>query len=279
MRLKLNDLEHLVKDALDNERLAESLRLEVSRVLGPSVITTGVIEEVAAEANDRIDVLMRTGRGNTLAFKTSMFVKLLEHPSAEVRKLAVRALPERFLVRLSRDPNPSVRAAVAHKVPIDTVREMLKRFTGDDELRTIYRQRRLTEVGAALPKELEPHLHMYDAEPLGDAVKQDPGPELSDAWYESRADQFIQDYGTVIEDSWEERAARQYCMSVKATSGVDVDEEKLLKTIKDKLEERDDLTLERSAIKETLEYLKRQQEREMMSTPVMPILEDDVEDK
>lgn len=77
-------------------------------------------------------------------------------------------------------------------------------------------------------------------EKLGAAVKQRPGPELSDQWYETRARKFVQDYGTNIEDSWEELAAKRYCASLKSSFGVEVDEKKLVDAIKKQLEERQD---------------------------------------
>jgi hypothetical protein len=92
---------------------------------------------------------------------------------------------------------------------------------------------------------------MYGEEALGDAVKQRDDIELSDQWYESLARKFIQDYGTNLEGQWEELLVKRYCSSVKATSGVEVDTEKLLKCVKDLLEEREELHLKRNELKES----------------------------
>lgn len=273
MRLKLEELERVVKRAVDEERAADALRLEVNRVLGPAVIAEGRVEHVAAAANDRIDVLERTGRSTRLAFKPSVMIKWLDHNSPEVRKFASRVVPERFLDRMVNDRSDVVRAAVARRLPLGAVREMLKRFPKDDQVRVIYKEKRLNEAGIKQPTE-EPMGHdpVEDAERLGDVIKQDEGSDLSEAWYDQRALRFMQDYGGNIEDAWEELTARRYAASLKMTSGVEIDESKLLKAIKKLIKEREDRALERSALKETIAWLKRQEERELLSEAAMPVI-------
>lgn len=78
---------------------------------------------------------------------------------------------------------------------------------------------------------------------LGEPAKQQNVPELSDQWYETKALKFVQDYGTNIEDGWEEILAHRYCSSLKASWGVEIDEKKLLDTIKKKLIDRQDMFL------------------------------------
>lgn len=282
MRLRLEELQRVVKRAVDEERATETLRTEVSRVLGPAVITEGRVELIAEAANDRIDVLERTGRDGRLDFKPSVMIKWLDHTSPEVRKFAARVVPEKFLSQMVTDRSDTVRATVARRLPVGAVREMLKRFPKDDQIRAIYKQKRLAEAGLPKPEEMPLGIDPVEgAERLGDAVKQDPGPELSENWYRQRAIKFMQDYGGNIEDAWEEIAARRYTASVKATSGVEIDEGKLLKAIKELIEEREDRAMERSALKETLEWLKGQDEHEIMSESAMPVIsfdEDPVRD-
>ncbi len=274
MRVRLRELQKIVNQALNEERRVDSLRVEVNRVLGPSVVAEGRIEQIAEAANDRIDVLERTGRASRLDFKSSVMVRWLDHSSPEVRKFATRVVPEKFLVRMATDRNDTVRAAAAKRLPIGAVREMLKRFPKDDQVRVIYKERRLAEAGLPKP-DVAPMGHdpAEDAERLGDAVKQDEGPELSDAWYDQLAIKFMQDYGGNIEDAWEELATQRYVASVKATSGVEIDETKLLKAIKDAIKDREDRVLERSALKETLVWLRDQDEHETLSeTIAMPLI-------
>lgn len=276
MRLTLDAMQRVVKQAIDDERDVTLLRTEVARVLGPSVLVEGKVERIAAEANDRIDILERTGRATRLDFRPAIVARFLDHSNPEVRKFAARVVPERFLGRLTNDRNPNVRAAVARRAPIGAVREMLKRFPKDDLVRVIYKQKRLAEAGITQPTS-EPlgHDPTEDAERLGDAAKQDEGAELSEQWYRDRAFNFMQDYGGNIEYCWEELAARRYAASVKATSGVEVDELKLLGAIKDLIKEKEDHALKRDALKETLGWLKGREERELMSEAAMPIISEE----
>ena len=280
MRLRLEELQRVVKRALDEERAVEALRVEVNRVLGPAVIAEGKAEQIAEAANDRIDVLERTGRASALSFKPSVMARFLDHNHPEVRKFAARVVPEKFLGRLMGDKSHAVRAAVARRVPIGAVREMLKKFPKDDQVRVIYKERRLEEAGLPKPEE-QPMGHdpVEDAERLGDSVKQDEGAELSETWYREKALRFMMDYGTNIEDNWEELLARRYCASIKQTSGVEIDESKLLKAIKECLKEREDRALERSALKETLAWLKGQEEHELLSeSAAMPIISEEADE-
>lgn len=283
MRLSLKQLQAVVGRAVNEERAADGLRTEVSRVLGPVVITEGSVELVAEAANDRMDVLDRTGRSSRLEFKPSVMVKWLDHSNPEVRKFAARVVPSKFLANMTSDNNSAVRATVARRVPIGAVREMLKRFPKDDQIRVIYKEKRLAEAGLPKPEEkpmgFDP---AEDAERLGDSIKQDEGPELSENWYHQLGLKFMQDYGGNIEDAWEEVAVRRFVASTKATSGVEIDEGKLLKAIKKLIEDREDRAMERSALKETLEWLNDQDEYEVLSeTVAMPLItfdEDPVRD-
>lgn len=277
MRLKLEELARIVERTLNEERATEALRAEVVRVLGPSVVAEGKVERLAEAANERIDVLEMTGRASRLDFKPSVMVKFMNHANPQLRKLAARVVPDRFVDRLANDRDHSVRAAVAKRLPVGAVREMLRRFPKDDGIRVIYKQKKLSEAGLPQPKVQDEPFDMHGEERLGDAVKQDAGPELSEQWYRDRAYRFMQDYGGNIEYAWEELAARRYAASVKATAGVEIDEAKLLKAIKDLIKEREDRAMERDSLKETLAWLKLQEERELMSEAVMPIIEDVVD--
>lgn len=276
MRLKLDALQRVVKQAINDERVTVLLRTEVSRVLGPSVLVEGKLERIAEEANDRIDVLERTGRMSRLDFNPAITTRFLDHTNPEVRKFAARVVPERYLARMANDRSPSVRAAVARRMPIGAVREMLKRFPTDDQVRVIYKQKRLAEAGIKQPTE-EPlgHDPALEADRLGDVVKQDTSAELSEQWYRDRAVRFMQDYGQNIEYCWEELAVRRYASSLKATSLVEVDEVKLLKAVKDLIKEKEDRCMDRDALKETLSWLKGREERELLSEAAMPIISEE----
>ena len=274
MRLTVNDLQKIVDQTLSEEKAAEALRAEIKRVLGPVVVTEGKkIEQVVAEANDRLDVLSETGRMGRLDFSQSVATRFLDHTHPEVRRFAARVVPERFLGKLANDKDSAVRAAVALRVPLPQVKEMMKRFKSDDQLRSIYRTRKkqqLAEAGVKAP-ETEPMGHdpAEDAERMGDSGKT-ADVELSEAWYDQQARRFLQDYGRNIEYAWEEIAVHRFVSSLKATSLVEVDPKKLMKCIKDLIEEKEDMALERNSLKETLAFLARQEEAEMLEEGVLP---------
>lgn len=259
MRLKLDKLQQVVKSTIEEQRVFDLFKSEVVRVLGATISTDGKIEQIAEAANQKIDILEKSGISTQRLFKTSIFVRLLEHNNPEVRKLAARIVPNKFLSKLYNDKNSIVRSAVANRLPSLLVKEMWKNHPGDDQLRTIYNQKKLSESsGLPTPKISKEPFDINGAKRLGDSTKTDQGPELSDQWYRSRAIKFMMDYGHNIEDAWEEHTAKRYCASVKATSGIEIDEKKLLKAIKDLIEERENRAIERSALKETLNWLKAQ---------------------
>lgn len=130
--------------------------------------------------------------------------------------------------------------------------------------------------GVAMPKTTREPFDIHGKKRIGDAGKQGSAPELSDFWYEEKARKFLQDYGSTrtIEFGWKEAVVHRFCSSVKATSGVDIDEKKLLDAVKKQETESDDDMLDRMAklsLKETIECLNQQ---ELMSESFMPIIED-----
>lgn len=257
MRVRLQDLDKVVKRIIAEVRVTESLRDEVVRVLGNAVLAEGSAHEVAREANDRLDVLDRTGRAGRAVFKTSLMIKLLEHPDAEIRKLAARTAPVKFLGKVTFDREPSVRSAVARRLPLKEVARMVTKFSSDDELLTIYKEKSnsLREAGLKDPKVVPMGIDpVAGKERMGDVSRLNIDLDLSDTWYDSVAERLINDYGRVIEDSWEELAVKRLCRSMKATSGVEVDEGKLLKAVVDRLKERDDIALERDALEESYDF-------------------------
>jgi regulator of replication initiation timing len=284
--LTIKHLQAVVKRTLDEERATEALKLEIRRVLGPAVITEGKLEEVAASANAWMDVLDRTGRSSRFDFVSQVTTGFLDHNSPEVRQFAARVVPERFLSKMTRDVDSRVRHIVASRVPLATVREMLKRFKNDDELRLIYvrraKQSKLHEAGVTQPKVEplghDPGLEGRLSEPMGDSSKTQKDMELSEAWYHQQAWRLMHDYGRNIEYAWEELAVRRFCSSIRATSLVEIDAAKLLKHVKDIIKEKEELAMERNALRETLDWLEKQAKQEdMLTETALPEL-DEVDD-
>ena len=278
MHLKLDALSQIVKEVAVEERLAQAFKAEINRVFGPTVVTEGKLTEVAANANDWLDVLDRTGRSSRLAFKPSVAAGFLDCSDPEVRRFATRVCPEKFLPKMTTDRSSSVRAAVAARLSLPGVREMMKHFPQDDQLRTIYRTKKnLHEDGVPKPKVEPIDFDMYGEKPLGAAVKQKPGPELSEEDYHQLAMEFMHKYGQNIEYAWEELAVSTYCKSLKSTSRVEVDQKKLLKAIKDLIEQKEDDAMERNPLKETLSWLEGQEKIEDLCEGMMPEVVDEID--
>ncbi len=276
MRLKLDALQRVVKRTMTEEKDLDVLREEVKRVLGSKVLTDVKLTEMVKSANAYMDIMERVGKINRLDFKANVVGRYMDHNDPEVRRFAARVVPEKFLGKMITDRATSVRAVVAARAPKETVKEMMKNFPTDDQLRVIFRKRFLSESGIKQPTVVKEPFDMYGEERLGDSVKQPKGPELSEQWYKDKAFKLMQDYGTNIEYSWEEQACRAFAQHSKMTSGVEIDEAKLLKAVKDLIEEREDRALERDALKETLEWLNGQQEAERMNESVMPVIDEAV---
>ena len=270
MRLKLGTLQKVVNATLIENKAVDGLREEVSRVLGPSVLTNVKLDRLAEEANYRINVLDRTGRSEVYSnFRPEVMVKFMNSTSVEARMLAAKVLPESYVRKMSNDASLSVRHIVARRSSIELVREMLKKTPQDDELRFIIKEKKST--GGIKTPEKKPMAHdpVDGKERLGPAVKQDPGIDLSDNWYDTLASKFIKDYGGNMEGQWQAPLAYRYCSSVKATSGVDIDEKKLLDAITKQLDDRDDRTLERFSLKEVAQNLLSEISEEDLELPII----------
>lgn len=274
MRLNVNvrQLQGLVKEVLDEEVASQSLKAEIKRVFGPAVVVEGKLANVVAEANDWIDVLERTGRAGRFDFLSDISTRFLDHRDPEIRRFAARVVPEKYLGPLTHDNNSAVRAAVAARVPLPAVKKMMERFKNDDQLRVIYRARKqLTEAGIATP-DTEPlgTDPVEGAERMGDAAKTADGPDLSETWYLEQAHKLMIDYNRNIEHNWEPVAVRRFCSATRATSGVVIDETKLLKAIQQLEKEKEERSMERNALRETAEWLERQSRAKQLREAALP---------
>lgn len=271
MELKLRQLQRIVGRVRREEKAVDALRLEVNRVLGPILDTAVQLESLAEAVNDRVSVLIRTGRAAHVAFRPATVIPFMENANPEIRMMAANLVPSSFLEKMKFDANSAVRAVVASRLEMPIVREMMKRFPKDDALRTIYRQRNrsavLKEDGIPKPKVVDEPFDMYGEKRLGDAVKQPSGPELSDEWYEMAAFKLLQDYDNNIERAWEETAVSNFVRAKKTTANVEVDGEKLLKAVKQMLEDKDDLALEGN-LKESLKDISSRLLRESLEEDV-----------
>lgn len=254
--LSVGRLQTLVDDVKSDEKAVSLFREEVARVFGPTLVTEGDVGDVAADAEDRLNVLERTGRASRTSFNPVVAARLLSHKDENVRRFVAKVIPESHLRKLCRDASDGVRSIVALRASRGLLDEMIAAFPNDEFLLDERERRMVLEAGIPQPK-INKEPVKVNHEKLGDAGKQDPGPELSEQWYIDCARQMIFDYGRNIEDAWEEQAVHRYASSLKATSRVEIDEARLVKAIKKLVKEREDRVLEKNALKETVEWLRR----------------------
>lgn len=273
MHLKLEELQQVVKKTIKEERIGLALREELYKVLGPSIVVSNNIERISEAANEQLDVMEATGREpDRLSVKLSVLAAATKSRYPSVRKVAARLLPERLASKLLMDPSSSVRCAAAARLPYAMIKEAVRRYPGDDQLRTIARSKKLHEAGIPTPKPQEEHFDMYGEEPLGDAVATpNPLKDLPDTWYERIAQKLCKEYGTNLEGQWEEILATRVAASYYATSGVRIDRDKLLKCIYDCLKERDDAVLGEGSLRAIAARLR---ESSHLDDAVMPVLEE-----
>jgi hypothetical protein len=277
MHLKLEELQRVAKKTIKEEQKHTSIRDELFRVFGPPVMVSKNCEKVAEAVNEQLDLFESSGREVQRGFvKTSVLVEASVSPSPTVRKVAARLLPVKMAVRLLNDPSSSVRCAAAKRLPYESLKESIKRFPNDDQLRSIVRKKKLNESGLPKPEEVDEPFDMYGEEPLGSAVKtRVSDKDLPDTWYERLAHKLCSDYGGNLEGQWEETLATRVVASHYSTTGVKLDREKLLKCIYDCIEEREDAVLGEGSLKSIANRLIRES---YLDDSVMPILEEDRND-
>jgi len=269
MGLRLNELQKVVKNVVKNERNIDSLRGEIVRTLGPTILVSRGLEKMAESANDRLDILEATNRPYE-KIRPALLLKFIDSTSSEVRKLVARLLPESFLKPLMKDSDSAVRAATARRLSTKLVNEMVRRFPQDDTLRQIMKTKRLVEAGISVPDIDDEEFDMYGLEPLGGVFGDVDYPDLSDVWYDTAAIKIVNTYGRNIEEQWEEATVHQYVDSM-ASMGIEVDRQKLLDAVYDLLEQRADSVLEENSLNSLVSKLRLEE------TLVMPVVSETID--
>lgn len=271
MRLKLNELQREVKKLIKEEKNADTLAAELTRSLGPTILTTHGIRLMAESVNNRLDYLDQIGK-NPSRPKVSLLLRFADSGDSEVRKMVARLLPENFLRSMMWDRNSSVRSAVARRLPASMIREMCKRFPSDDQLVAIEKQKRLHEAGLPNPELEDEEFDMYGDINVG---KVEDDTKLSNAWYDTMAHKIILQYGGNIEGHWEELAVARYCRSVDPLQQ-NIDHLKLYKTVKDKLAAAEKEALEENiSLKSIAKRLLEEEAAENIS--VMPVISESID--
>lgn len=273
MQLKLEELQRVAKKTIREEQKHAMLREELFRVFGPPVMVSKNCERVAEAVNEQLDLFESSGREvQRGSIKTSVLVEASASNSAVVRKVAARLLPVKMASRLLTDPSSTVRCAAAKRLPYETIKEAVRMFPNDDQLKTIVRQKKILEAGLPKPETVDEPFDMYGEEALGDTVKTKVSEkDLPDAWYDRLAAKLCAEYGSNLEGNWEEILATRVVASHYSTTGIKLNRDKLLDAIYDCIKEREEAVLGEGSLKAIAARLLRES---YLDDPVLPILEE-----
>lgn len=211
MKLRLKDLDLIVKNELLLPTVTEAFKAEVRRVFGPSILIEGrSINEVSRDVNDQVDVIVRQGR-EVPRFNQEILQSLVTHTHPEVRRTVAGLGQSGITQKLMYDRDPHVRRTIASRVNTNQLSEMVRKFPKDDELGVIYVERVLNE---AAPKKKEREYA-----------------DFSDEWYKAKAYNLIQDYGhNHVNSGWIAPAVRAFCHG-ESSFGMHIDPQKLFNAV------------------------------------------------
>lgn len=267
MRSNLDRMDEEVKKVRKSQKLEIALRCEIKRVFGSLIDSDTSLSELIETVNNLLDG--PRFKKSSVDVKPSVSLRLMEHSDARVRLFAVRTVPQNYVERFIHDRDRSVRLAAAERALPRQLDEMLRRHPDDDQLRVIAEEREILD-----PKKFS----------LASKQRIDPK-SLTDQWYETQASGLIKRYHNNLEGRWEEIAVRQFVNAMRSTNGVVIDEEKLYKTLKKRMDEReqdrlkalDDDPLAEQPLKESIEWLRLGGHRINMQAPAFPIIEERVD--
>ena len=211
----MNSILHQLRKVVSEEKTSEILKEGIIRDLGSVINYSSKLEDVVKEANDRLEVLERTGRPHQVNIKPSILLKFANHPSAEVRAFIAKSLPTTMLERYMYDRSPHVRHVTAKRISMRKLNEMVSYYTSDDELSYIQKNR--------LEEKKTPKSDVTTFKGVG--------LDVSDGWYDTLALKVVMEYNGNIEGRWDEIYSGQYFNAMKATSHVAIDKDKLYNAI------------------------------------------------
>lgn len=282
MRLEYGELESLARDTMKEEKALKSLRTELKKAFGPSVDCSARLSRLAEAVNYELDIVEHSkGNNGFPSVDQTILRKFANNADANVRKMVARLVNENALKAFIHDPNRGVRLVAAKRLPLSLVGKMIKRFPMDEQLTYIFNNRkRLAEAGMPDPDVIDDPMETYGKTPLGDVVREPlAAEELGDQWYVSTARDLLHKYGQHnIEFNWEEKAVKSLCDHTYATSGVEIDAEKLLSAVFDVIEEEEQLRIAKSTLEEASNSLRTSAINESMLQPVFEIHEDPADD-
>lgn len=238
MRLKISDLKRVVDATVQEKKAIEAFCNEIKRVFGPTVDVSDNVEILSERANDRLDVLERTGRIGYIKFSPKIAISLSRHDNPEVRRLVARLLPESSSISFINDEDSSVRVEAAKKAPIRMLSEVVKKYEDDFSLKAIFENRLLNERADSA-------LDAAAKGPLGEEF-------LSDWWYEKTAKKLFQDYyHRGLDTGWVPNAVKQVVIGNRSSNRINVDPQKLMKAVVEMIATREEEKLEELQLKES----------------------------
>lgn len=270
MSLKLKQLQKIVANTVKKEKSYETLREEITRVLGPTILSTRGISRMAESANEILDIYETSGK-KVEQVRPSLLIRFANSEYPQVRKLISRLLPENFLKIMLNDPDQTVRYTVAKRLPRPLVVEMAKRFPSDNAIKTILKtKQKLQEDGLPKPKIIDEPFDMYGEEPLSSAIEDIEHPGLTDAWYKTQAHKIYNMYGRNIEQHWEEATVHRFVESMKSM-GLEVELDKMLDCVYELIEDRKEEVMKEGLLSSLAGKLR------MEGTTFMPVIEEKID--
>lgn len=269
MGLKLKELQRVINNVVKEEKNFKFLCEEIVKVFGPTILTSKGLNCMARDVNNRLDIFEITGV-TPENINTSLLLNFAKSDFFEVRKLVVRLIPENFLKLFIKDSHPTVRFAVAKRLPYRLVKEMIGHHPFDKGLKTIERAKRITEAGLPTPDVSDKEFDLYGDESIKTMIGTIDFSDLTDTWYETTALKIINSHGVNIDKQWEELAVKRYVASM-ASMGVEVNYEKLLDVVYDLLTSREDKVLDEGLLKSIVLRLR------MDEAVVMPIIPESID--
>lgn len=245
MQLKLEKLERIAKETMNEKSINDKLRLTLIEMFGLTISNKN-IQEMVNDANWRLSIELLNSKSPKFSVDKSLLKSLSESKNASYRKFAMYLLPENKLNEcVLNESDLEVLTVIAKRSELSVAKKIVE-STSDELISIIVENRMLFEEDKKEEKK--------EYKKLGDSVKQKNIPELSDQWYATVAKQLLSDYGKDIESGWEVKVVKNYVLSNKSV-GYLVDQEKLAKALKDLIEEKEDKILEQDALKESIQKL------------------------
>jgi hypothetical protein len=240
MNLRVKNLKNVVQRVVEEEKVLLTLKEEITNKIGSSVVVENRdVGAICDDVMEHLDIL-EAKNGKVNSFRPALTVKMLEHASPHVRRLGARLAPVSQLHKVMSDKNSYVRCEVAKRVSLTELKKMMRQFPNDDGIAYIYEVR---------SSDNSDEFDMYGDSRLGDLTKQYNEQELTDMWYESLARKIVGQYKHYAEASWVPTAVNNYVRASKATSGIEVDPERLREAIYEIIDEHDEIVLSQKSLK------------------------------